>query len=294
VLAHVPVLLKEVLEVLNPSQGEFIIDGTLGEGGHTKAFIEAVKPDGKILATDWDKGNVENAKTQIDGSKLKSLILRNANYADLPGILREEKLGKADALLLDVGFASGQLTSGRGFSFQKDEPLLMTYSDDQVPAYAILRQLKERELAEMIRELSDEKYSGRIARVIKEEGKKVPIVRTGRLAEIIKSAVPKNYEHGRINPATRTFMALRIYTNDELGNLDHALQNLEEIVKVGGRVAVISFHSKEDKIVKNYFRDMSREGKAELITKKPITPQEEEIRDNPKSRSAKLRAIKIT
>ena len=292
-LSHIPVLLQEVLEVLEPKPGEFAIDGTLGAGGHARALVEHIKPNGTFLGIDWDEGAVGKAETEIDKGTLSKFVIRKGNYADIPEILDNENLGKTDTLLLDLGFSTEQLT-GRGFSFQKDEPLLMTYSDETTPAYSALRQLKERELAEIIRELSDEKYASRIAERIVERGKKNPIKTSGELAEIVRSAVPKNYEHGRIDPATRTFMALRIYVNDELANLERLLKNIERIVKVGGRIAIISFHSKEDRLVKHNFRELAQNGSAELITKKPITATEEEVNTNPKSRSAKLRAIKLT
>ena len=296
---HVPVLLQEVLEVLEPKPGEFVIDGTLGAGGHAKALIEHIKPNGTFLGIDWDKEAVRYAETEINTDVLARLTLYHGNYAEMPAILDDRNLGRADILLLDLGFSTEQLT-GRGFSFQKDEPLLMTYNDEATPAYTILRQLKKKELARIIKEFSDEKYADRIAEAISIESKKEPIRTTGRLAQTIRDAVPKNYEsgrrqagRGRIDPATRTFMALRIYVNDELGNLERLLKNIGEIVKIGGRVAIISFHSKEDRLVKHNFRELVQYGSAEFITKKPITPTEEEINTNPKSRSAKLRAIKI-
>jgi len=290
---HVPVLLHEVIEKLNPSSGEFVIDGTLGAGGHAKAFIEHIKPNGKFLGVDWDNRAVDVARRSLNSGGLEKFLVQKGNYADLLEIVEEEELGKADIFFLDLGFSSDQLGNERGFSFQKNEPLLMTYSDDQTPAYTAIRQLKKRELTKVIREFSDEKYAERIAEAIYERGKKEPIKTTRELAEVIKNAVPQNYEGGRINPATRTFQAIRMYVNDELGNLEETLQNLRDIVKPNGRVGIISFHSKEDRLVKNYFRDMAHAGEAELITKKPLIATEEEIKNNPKSRSAKLRVIKI-
>jgi len=290
---HAPVLLHGVIEKLDPKSGEFLIDGTLGGGGHSQAIIEKIKPGGRFLGIDWDKAAIEIARRKIDDEGLESCILKKGNYADLPEILEAENLGKADILLIDLGFSSDQLDNGRGFSFQKNEPLLMTYSDDATPAYTILRQLKKRELADVIKEYSDERYADRIAEAIYEKNRKEAIKTTGELAEIIRTAVPENYERGRINPATRTFQAIRMYVNDELGNLERILQNLKEVLKTGGRVGIISFHSKEDRLVKNYFRDMARAGEAELITKKPLTATKDETQSNPKSRSAKLRVIKI-
>lgn len=289
---HVPVLLHEVLRVLDPSPGEFVIDGTVGGGGHARALTERIKPDGIFLGIDWDNMAIEKAREVIEGEGLLRIVLRHGNYTEIPEILESEKLGKANILFLDLGFSTDQLI-GRGFSFRKDEPLVMTYNDGEVPAYTVLRQMKERELAKIIRELSDEKYANRIAEAIIAHGKTEPIRTTGRLGEIIRGAVPKNYERGRIDPATRTFMALRIYVNDELGNLEKLLRTLEKIMKPGGRIAIISFHSKEDRLVKNYFRELAKDGSAELLNKKPITATTEEISNNPKSRSAKLRSIKL-
>jgi len=200
-------------------------------------------------------------------------------------------LGKANGLLLDLGFSSEQLEgSSRGFSFTKDEPLLMTYSDDSEPAKEVLRKLGTKELAKIIFELSGEKYAMRIAKAIKDRERVQPIKTTRELREVIVGAVPDNYERGRIDPATRTFQALRIYTNDELGNLKRVLGSMPRILKSGGRVVVISFHSLEDRIVKELFRDMARRGELQILTKKPIVPSTLEISQNPRSRSAKLRA----
>lgn len=267
---HTPVLLKEVTELLDPKPGEFFIDGTAGSGGHSKAIQEKVGPTGKLLAIDWEK--------------------TGENYADLAEILKKKNLGKANGLILDLGFSSEQIGGGRGFSFQKDEPLFMTYDPSAEPLKQILKELTEEELAEIIKEFGEERYAWRIAKAIYEQERQKPIETTFELAEIIKRAVPKNYERGRIHPATRTFMAFRIYANHEMENLEKVLQDLPEILKPGGRAAVISFHSLEDRLVKNYFRDYAKAGKIKILTKKPITATKEEIAANPRSRSAKLRA----
>lgn len=274
---HTPVLLNEVIQALDPKPGEFFIDGTFGAGGHSRAIQEKISPPaggGKLLSIDWEK--------------------TGDNYADLARILKERNLGKADGLLLDLGFSSEQLGGGKGFSFQINEPLFMVYDLNQTPVRTLLKELREDELAEIIRDFGGEKMAGRIARVIKEVIHRKGIETTFDLAEAVKSAVPGNYEHGRIHPATRTFQALRIYANNELGNLEKILKDLLKILKPGGRVAIISFHSLEDRLVKNYFRDYAKEGKLKIITKKPIEATEEEARSNPRSRSAKLRAALIT
>jgi 16S rRNA (cytosine1402-N4)-methyltransferase len=223
--------------------------------------------------------------------------LVHGNYADLPVILRAKKLGKADGLLLDLGFSSEQLeNSGRGFSFSEralDEPLLMTYSDDCEPVRAILRRISEKELADIIYQLGGERRSRQIAKAIVERRRRKPIETAGDLADIVRGALPKSYERGRIDPATRTFQALRIYANGELENLEKMLGELPEILKPGGRVAIITFHSLEDKIVKENFKQLARVHFAEIINKKPIIASREEIEHNPRARSAKLRAIRL-
>lgn len=293
---HVPVLLKEVLEILEPKSGKVLVDGTVGSGGHAVPLIEKLAPDGIFVGIDWDEESVKELEVKIRKykPKLKKLILKSQNYADLPEVLKEEGLGKVDGVLLDLGFSSDQLAGGKGFSFNPlagGEPLIMTYSKNRLPAYRALTQLSKMELTEIIGTYGEERYAGPIAKAIWERERKQPIKTSGELQEVIYRAVPKNYERGRINPATRTFMALRIYLNDELGNLEKFLKSVPQVMAKGGRVAVISFHSLEDRLVKNYFRDLSRAGKARLITKKPIIPSEEEKRDNPRSRGAKLRAI---
>ncbi len=294
---HVPVLLKEVLEYLDPQPGAFIIDGTVNGGGHARAIIETIAPGGTFLGIDWDEDILERTKRAFEAEKKKSdasLIWTVGNYANIPEILREKKLPKADGLLLDLGFSSEQLeSSGKGFSFMKDEPLLMTYGGGETSAKELLRSLTERELAKIIFELSGEKFAPRIARAIKTEGRKTRIETTAQLKKAIESAVPKNYERGRIDPATRTFQALRIYANCELENLEHALGSLGNALKEGGRVAVISFHSLEDRIVKQKFRELAKDTKLEILTKKPIEASAEEIKYNPRSRSAKLRAAEV-
>jgi 16S rRNA (cytosine1402-N4)-methyltransferase len=300
---HQPVLLHEVIEFLNPKSGEFVIDGTIGGGGHAVAILGKIMPKGKFLGLDWDSAALARAKERIAAVPgyqsliSKQIFLIHGSYADLLEILKNGKLGKADGLLLDLGFSSEQLeNSGRGFSFNPPaggEPLFMTYDTNRKPVRDILNEIETKELAKIIFELSGEKFAMRIARAIKAEEKVKAIETTGELREIVRGAVPTNYECGRIDPATRTFQALRIYANDELGNLKKILDNLERILKPGGRVAAISFHSLEDGIVKNSFRKKERMGQLRILTKKPVVPGEEEISKNPRSRSAKLRAAEL-
>jgi 16S rRNA (cytosine1402-N4)-methyltransferase len=292
---HKPVLLQEVITFLDPKPGDHIVDGTVDGGGHAEAIIEKIMPGGKFLGLDWDDAILSDCKARIGNQK--NIFLIHGNYADLPAILEKEKFGKADGLLLDLGFSSEQIAkSGRGFSFDEasaSEPLLMTYDDSRKPVREILRTLSEKEIANIIFEFGGERYSRRIARAIVEHEKRKPILFAGEFAETVRDALPRGYEHGRIDRATRTFQAFRIYANEELKNLERIFDDASTIIKSGGRMVVISFHSLEDRIVKRAFQKYAKEKKGEILTKKPVMAREEEIRENPRSRSAKLRAIKF-
>jgi len=234
---------------------------------------------------------IQNSTFHVPHSPSVQLV--HGNYADLPAILAERQMPKADALLLDLGFSSEQLGLSRGFSFERDEPLLMTYDGSREPVAVLLRKTPERELVGILRDYGEERYAVRIARAIAMREKQKPILTSRELAETISAAVPGNYERGRIHPATRTFQALRIYANGELENLRRVILELPKIVRAGGRAVIISFHSLEDRIVKTMFRDMAAQGALEIITKKPVAASEEEIAANPRSRSAKLRAARL-
>lgn len=291
-MPHVPVLLDEVISLLNLRPGMFVIDGTVDGGGHSAEMLDRIGPSGRLLGLDWDEVLLEECCGRLGARE--NVILLHGNYADLPEILQREGLPKAHALLLDLGFSSEQLVdSGKGFSFSADEPLLLTYSKDRTPAHEVLRGMREKEIARMLFDLGEERFGHKIAKAIVERQRQSPIRTTKDLAETVKDAVPPSYERGRIHPATRTFQALRIYVNDELGNLRRILENLDRVLQAGGRAAVISFHSLEDRIVKNAFRDMAAARTLEVLTKKPIVASEEEARSNPRSRSAKLRAVEL-
>lgn len=299
---HKPVLLHEVITFLDPQPGDFIIDGTVDGGGHAAALADAIGPKGELLGLDWDERLL--ARTRARFADQANITLLHGNYAELREIMREHDLEKADGLLVDLGFSSEQLeASGRGFSFgeaSKNEPLLMTYDDARSPVWQILREENEESLANIIYEFGGERMSRQIAKAIKDRGRREPIMTAGSLAEVVRETTggphggrPGTYEHGRIDPATRTFQALRIYANGELENLKALLNNLGGILKPGGRVAIISFHSTEDGIVKRAFQKLAKEGAMAIITKKPATPTREEIKENPRSRSAKIRVAEI-
>ena len=286
---HVPVMMNEVMEALSLKAGDFIIDGTLGGGGHAGEIAKKISPGGALLGIDRDPAVIERVK--IDAPDVK-VILVNANYSDAAAVLADKGLPKADGLLLDLGFSSIQLDEGRGFSFMKDEPLLMTYSDDDEPLYRALRRLSKEDLKNVI-SVSGERFARKLAEAIWHAERKKPIGTTGELVEVIRSAVPKGYERGRIHPATRTFLAFRIYINKELEGLEKVIDSLPQIIKPGGRVAIITFQSLEDRVVKNRFREMAKEGLISIITKKPIPVSLSETRDNPRARSAKMRSAII-
>lgn len=276
------------MRLLDPKPGEFFIDGTFGGGGHSRAILNKIGSRGKLLILDWDETAILKGRQEF--TNYENTIFVNANFVDLRGILKENKLPKADGLLIDLGFSSDQIeNSGRGFSFNRDEPLLMTYGKESIPMRQLLEKLSEKELAEIIWKYGEERFSKRIAAAIFARQKNQPIKTSRELAEAVKSAVPQNYERGRIHPATRTFQAFRIYANQELVNLEKLLKNLDQILNNKARVGIISFHSLEDRLVKNYFRDLAKEDKLKILTKKPITASQEELAQNLRSRSAKLR-----
>lgn len=296
-MTHKPVLLKEIIEYLDPKPGKIFVDGTANGGGHVRAVADRVMPSGKVIAIEWDKDIYQKLKTDIENSEYRNnVIVVNDNYANLKNILSELKIDQADGVLLDLGFSSIHVDiSGRGFSFQKEEPLDMRYNQDQaVTAYEIVNSWPEEEIGKILRDYGEERFWRRIAKAIYEERKREKISTTERLVDVIRGAVPGFYRNGKINCATRTFQALRIAVNREFENIENVLPQIVEVLNAGGRVAIISFHSLEDRIIKYFFRDMAKEGKLEILTKKPIVAGEEEERENPRSRSAKLRvAMKI-
>jgi 16S rRNA (cytosine1402-N4)-methyltransferase len=299
-MSHVPVLLHEVVEILGPKPGAFIIDGTIGGGGHARALLKRLEPGGSFLGVDRDAVAVNNLQSlATDFPAMRKVIVRRASYSQLPVLLKELDLPGADGLLLDLGISSDQLDgeekgfTGRGFSFRRDEELDMRFDTTAKPVHEVLAELSAERLAAVIQEYGEERYAKEIAVALKSAGTLAPIMTTGRLAQVISAAVPKSYEHGRIHPATRTFQALRIYANGELLHLKQVLEALPGIVASGGRVAIISFHSLEDRIVKDYFKQMEKEKRARLITKKPIVASGQELFANPRSRSAKLRVLEL-
>ena len=287
---HIPVLQNEVLKYLDPKPNQNFIDATIGEGGHAISILERTSPNGKLLGIDWSPEIIENCKLKIQNVK-KRITLVCDNFVNLKEIVKRERFLAVSGILFDLGMSSWHLEeSGRGFSFLKNEPLDMRYSpQNPLTAEKIVNYWSKPEMEKILEEYGEERFAKKIAEEIIEARQSKPIKTTSQLVEIIKKAVLSRYRHQKIHFATRTFQALRITVNDELNNLEKALPQTLEILKPGGRLVVISFHSLEDRIVKNFYRDSSPE-KLKILTKKPIRPTPEEIKINPRARSAKLRA----
>jgi 16S rRNA (cytosine1402-N4)-methyltransferase len=289
-LKHLPVMPKETLELLSPKSGEFFVDGTYGNGGHSELILEAVGEKGQLLGLDRDPQAIKRARAKF--GKQKNFKAEEASYAELVLILKKKKLPKTDGVLLDLGFSSFQIDEAtRGFSFLREGPLDMRYGTTGPTAAEIISSISEVELADAIYKYGEERFSRRIAKAIVEARRKRKISTTSELAEIISSVLPRR---GKLHPATRTFQALRILTNSELQELENFFENLPNCVAREGRVAVISFHSLEDRIVKNAFKSLSKGGQGKELTKKPLTASRKEAIENPRSRSAKLRAFQFS
>ena len=290
-MTHVPVLQKEVLQYLAPKPGENVIDGTVGGGGHAQFILEKNGPDGRLLGIDWDLGQIKNSKLALQKYTDRILLIQDS-CANIKNIVEKENFTPVHGILLDLGYSSWQLEqSEKGFSFQKNEPLDMRYGGDELTAEKIINEYSELGIQKILEEYGEEKFAKQIAREIGRERKRKKIEMTFELVAVIEKAVPEKFKHGKIHCATRTFQALRIEVNHELENLKKVLPDAVSVLAPGGRLVVISFHSLEDRIVKDFFRQGSKTGTIKIMTKKPITAAEEEIAVNPRSRSAKLRAI---
>src|SRR5262245_5660747 len=282
---HTPVVSDAILRLLEPRPGQVIVDCTVGAGGHTRLLAEKVAPTGRVIGLDQDPTMLALARSRL--AEL-SVTLVHGNFDELPTVLKEQQAGPVDAILADLGFSSDQLADpARGLSFQLEGPLDMRLDPTRgEPAEALLRRLPETQLADLFWQYGEERHSRRIARRIVEARQATPLTTTGQLAELVRRCVPRS-KANPIDPATRVFQALRIAVNDELGALERFLVLLPECLKTGGRAALISFHSLEDRLVKRAFRQ--KEIWQEL-TRKPVTADEEECLANPRARSAKLRA----
>lgn len=293
---HKPVLLKEVLYYLNPQANENFIDCTIGEGGHGLAVLERIRPNGILLGIDWDEEQIKKLESGVKHKELKKrLILVHDNFSNLEKIIAKYKFGPAHGVILDLGFSSWHIEkSGRGFTFLKNERPDMRYradSNQELTAEKIVNEYSEEDLAKILREYGEEIFAARIAETIVYHRRVNPIKSTEELANIVKRAVPGWYRSRKIHPATKTFQALRIAVNNELRNIETVLPQAFSALAVGGSMAVITFHSLEDRLVKNFFRQKVKDGAGELPVKKPIGAGEPELKLNPRARSAKLRII---
>ena len=287
---HVPVLPAEVLHYLAPASGETIVDATVGAGGHARLIAERLGNSGRVIGLDRDEMMLDLARPRLTG--LPTTLL-HGNYDRLRDVLDEQGITAVDGVLADLGFCSDQMDAPeRGLSFSQPGPLDMRLDPTQgEPASTLLRRLNERDLANLIYENGEERFSRRIARRIVEARRSRPIETTEDLAELVRRCVPRSKgKRSVIDPATRTFQALRIAVNDELGGLERLLEKLPRCLKPGGRVVIISFHSLEDRRVKHAFRDRAI---WDVLTRKPVQASEEEVQSNPRSRSAKLRAARM-
>ncbi|MDD3006151.1 MAG: 16S rRNA (cytosine(1402)-N(4))-methyltransferase RsmH [Candidatus Pacebacteria bacterium] len=309
--SHIPVLLNEVLQFLDPQPGENLIDGTVGGGGHSKAILEKTGPDGKLLGIDMDAEAIEACRMNLDKFENR-IILERDNYLDFKRLKEKNDFESLDLFFLDLGISSKQLDDEMlGISFLKNSPLDMRLGGEEitggVSAEKILNSYSEEKIFDIIKNYGEERYAKLIAREIVKVRKEKRIESTKELVDIISDSVPGKYKHGRIHFATRTFQALRIAVNAELINLEKVLPQILEEMEVGGRIGIISFHSLEDRIVKRFFATESRDcicgpevpvcvcghqKRLQLLTKKPARASLEEMERNPRARSAKLRVAK--
>lgn len=300
---HKTVLLEEAVKSLKIKKGDIVVDATLGGGGHSSEILKIIGEEGKLIAIDRDIEAIERFKKEV---KKENLILVNDNFSNLRNVLNSLKIKKVDAILADFGLSSDQLDSNdRGFSFLSDADLDMRMDKGQeLTAKDVVNKYSEEDLKRIFQEFGEEKYSSRIARNIIRERAVGEINKTSDLVEIIEKSVPGEYKNKKIHFATKVFQAIRIEVNNELKSIDSFIDEAVKKIKSGGRLAVISFHSGEDRIVKNKFRDLEKscecppefpvcrcekKSQVKIITKRPILASEDEVKENPRSRSAKLR-----
>jgi 16S rRNA (cytosine1402-N4)-methyltransferase len=287
--AHLPVMTAEVVEQLRPERGGLFLDCTVGLGGHARALLEAGAT--RLLGLDRDRAALARAQAAL-APWAGRVDLVHADYRAADAILDARGIAVIDGALADLGVSSMQLDeAGRGFSFQRDEPLDMRMDQSQgATAADLIASASERELADVIFQYGEERFSRRIARALVAARNEAPIATTGRLAAVVRRAIPRR-GFSRIDPATRTFQALRIWVNRELDGLDHFLESIAARLRIGARLAVITFHSLEDRIVKHTLRALEQQGAwLKVLTRKPVVPSDAEVERNPRARSAKLRA----
>jgi len=286
---HTPVLAAEVMQLLDVRPGMRVVDGTLGGGGHTRLFADAVGPEGLVVGIDRDPVAIERAARELAGRPVR---FAQANFRDLPEVLDAVGLERVDRVLLDVGLSSDQLADDtRGFSFDSDGPLDLRFDPTEgQPAWRLIARMRPETLADLIHEYGEERYARRIARRIAAAREKQPIRTAREFARVVTAAIPRQQPPPRIHPATRSFQALRIAVNEELKSLRIALERTPDRLAIDGRLAVISFHSLEDRLVKQAFRNKQI---WEPLTRGPVEASPEEVARNSRSRSAKLRVARV-
>ncbi len=304
---HIPVLFREIMEIMAPKPGAFFVDCTLGGGGHSKGFLERTSPNGLLIGIDQDSDALVAARQNLrayDGR----IMLVHSNYSNLDKILNDYAPEGVDGILFDIGVSSHQLDEAdRGFSYMQDAPLDMRMDQTQsLDAWQVVNTYKEEELQRILKDYGEERWAKRIAQFLVEFRSKKPIDTTGELVDIIKRAIPKGAREEGSHPAKRTFQAIRIEVNDELGVLNRTIQVAANHLKKGGRLGIISFHSLEDRIVKEQFRYLASDcicppelpicqcdkvSEVKILTRKPVTASPEELERNSRAKSAKFRAV---
>ena len=294
---HITVLRDEAIEALALTPKATVVDATVGSSGHAERIVASLGKDGTFVGIDADEEAIARAHDMLKGASCAVHLITD-NFRDIDSILERLHITHVDAILADLGWRMEQMGgNGRGFSFLVDEPLIMTFGEPGTYPFVardIVNEWERDDLRNAFAGYGEERYAGRIADAIVRERERRPIETTFDLRDVIVRSVPARYRHGRIHPATKTFQALRMTVNDELDSLDMFMRKSIDILGPHGRLAIISFHSIEDRVVKHLMREMHEAGKGDILTKKPISPRNEEVRTNPRSRSAKLRIFKKT
>jgi 16S rRNA (cytosine1402-N4)-methyltransferase len=298
---HRSVLLQEAIDLLDIQESDTVVDATLGGAGHAKEIVARLGTAGTFIGFDLDHDAIARAEIALAGAKCKVELIEK-NFREMGNALKSfrdssgpaRSVREIDKAIFDLGWSSFQLEAGRGFSFNTNDPLLMTYSTNPsslLTAAEIVNLWSEESLADVIYGWGEERYSRRIARALVERRQRNKFTTAKELAGTIASAVPAAYRRGKLHPATKTFQALRIAVNDELGALKEGLESAFMMLRPHGRIAVITFHSIEDRLVKQYFAGLEKEGKGKRVNKKPIGPGDAELAENPRARSAKIRVF---
>ncbi len=304
---HIPVLYEETLDALNLKNGQTVVDGTMGGGGHSQGILERILPGGRLIGIDKDTAAIERCKKRLESFEDNILFVHD-DFKHIEEILKENGIGKIDGAVLDLGVSSYQLDEGeRGFSYQQEAPLDMRMNrHSALCAKTVVNEYSQNELTRILREYGEEKWAARIAKFIVDARSQKEIETTEELTQLIKNAIPAAARREGPHPAKRSFQAIRIEVNSELSDLGKALESYVQALKSGARLAVITFHSLEDRIVKQTFKKLfdpcecpkdfpicvcGKTSQVKLVTRKPIIPGEQELEDNPRARSAKLRVV---